>query len=226
MCQICNRMGHRASDCYQRYDVAEPKDSTVQAYFSTPSSTPDSAWYRDLGATHHSTYDFTNRNFRSENYNGPDKVHMCNGIGLSIKHIGDSLFSSPTASFLLHNVHHVHSITKNLLSVHKFTLETKTYIEFHPWHFFVKEQGSGKFLLRDLNENGLYKLPPTISPRPSLSSPSSSQSFLCHIQSSISPHVSSSQASALFGERTSLQTWQLQIWPSSFPSLFRCSLQI
>jgi hypothetical protein len=123
MCQICNRMGHRAADYYQRYDASESKDSNVQAYFSTPSSTTDSAWYPDSSATHQLTSDFANLNFHVEDYNGPDKVHMSNGTGLSIDHIGDSLFSSPTASFLLHNVLHVPSITKNLLSIHKFFFE-------------------------------------------------------------------------------------------------------
>jgi len=125
-------MGHRASDCYQQYDGAEPKDSIVQADFSTPSNTPNSTCYPNWSATHHLTSNFSNLNFRSEDYNVPDKVHMCNGTGLSIDHIGDSLFSSPTLSFLLHNVLHVLSITKNIRSVHKFTLKTKTYIEFYP----------------------------------------------------------------------------------------------
>lgn len=95
MCQICNRMGHRAADCYQHYDASESKDSNVQAYFSTPSSTTDSAQYLDSSATHHLTYDFANLNFRAEDYNGHNKVHMGNETGLSIDHIGDSLFLLP-----------------------------------------------------------------------------------------------------------------------------------
>jgi hypothetical protein len=94
----------------------------MQAYFSAPSSTSNSYWYPDSGATHHLTSDFGNPNFRSEDYNGPNKVHMGNDTSSSIGHIGDTLFSAPTASFLLHNVLHVPSITKNLLYVHKFTL--------------------------------------------------------------------------------------------------------
>jgi hypothetical protein len=70
---------------------------------------------------------------------------MGNGNGLPIEYIGNTKLSSPNTSFLLQNVLHVPLITKNLISVHKFTIETNTYIEFHPWFFLVKEQGSGEF---------------------------------------------------------------------------------
>jgi hypothetical protein len=86
--------------------------------------------YPDSGATHHVTFDLQNLNIRSEDYTRSDQIHMGNGNGLSIHHISDTLFSSPNASFLLHNVLHVPSITKNLHFVHRFTLETKTDIEF------------------------------------------------------------------------------------------------
>jgi hypothetical protein len=109
----------------------------MQAYFFAPSGGLDPNWYPDSGATHHLTPDLKNLNFRSTNYDGFDQVHMGNGKGLHIHNIGDTLLSSSTTSFLLHNMLHVPSITKNLLSVHKFTLDTNAYIEFHPWHFFL-----------------------------------------------------------------------------------------
>jgi hypothetical protein len=87
---------------------------------------------------------------------------MGNGNGVSIEHIGDTHLSTPITYFLLRNVLHVPLVTKNLLSIHKFTLDTNTFIEFHPWYFFCEGTRSGKVLLQGLNENGLYKLPPFV----------------------------------------------------------------
>jgi hypothetical protein len=123
---------------------------------------------------------------------------MGNGKGLNIYNIGDTLLSSPTASFLLHNVLQAPSITKILLSVHKFTLETNTYIKFHPWHFFVKELGSRKIFLQGQNDGGLYKLPIMTSPHPP---PSGNHSFPSQNKSPSS--MSPKTASTMVGVRTS-----------------------
>jgi hypothetical protein len=111
---------------------------------------------------------------------------MGNGNGLNIYNIGDTLLSSSTASFLIHNMLHVPLITKNLFYVHKFTLYTNTYIEFHPWHFFVKEQGSGKILLQGKND-GEYKLSIIASPYASSFSSRSFSSRNNLSSSSVSP---------------------------------------
>lgn len=58
---------------------------------------------------------------------------------------------------------HVPTITKNLLSVAQFTSDNNVYFEFHPRVFLVKDRETGKLLLRETLEHGLYKLqvPPT-----------------------------------------------------------------
>lgn len=90
---------------------------------------------------HHLTPDLENLTISADAYSGFDQIRMSNGKGLQIEHIGSTRLSSPTASFLLKHVLHVPSTTKNLLSVHQFTLETNIYLEFHLWFFLVKEQG-------------------------------------------------------------------------------------
>jgi hypothetical protein len=55
---------------------------------------------------------------------------MGNGIGLTIQNMSDTFLSFPNTSFLLHNILHVPYITKKLLSVHKFTLETNLLLSF------------------------------------------------------------------------------------------------
>jgi hypothetical protein len=78
-----------------------------------------------------------------------------------------------------------------------------------------KGKGSRKILLRGLNENGLYKLHHTVFPCRSLSSSSNSQPFQTNSKSTFS-HVSSRNASALVGERTSLQNWHFRLGHPAF----------
>ena len=87
---------------------------------------------------------------------------MGNGTGLDIKHIGQTKILTPTTSFLLHDVLHVPLIKKNLLSVHKFTKDTNTYLEFHPSCFFVKDRATGKVLVQGLSNHGLYSFPSSL----------------------------------------------------------------
>jgi hypothetical protein len=228
MCQLCRKPGHDAIDCYHRFDQTFHRDSTpnYQAFFLASSANFDSVWYPDSGATHHLTSDLANLNLNAETYSGSEQIRMGNGNGVSIEHIGDTHLSTPTTSFLLRNVLHVPLVTKNLLSVHKFTLNTNTYIEFHPWYFFVKEQGSGKVLLQGLNENGLYKLPPSVQLRSSGQSSLPSFHSVKFKSSSSSnrsgrvPSLSSSSVLALVGERTSLENWHSRL---GHPTLRLCS---
>ena len=77
--------------------------------------TNDLNWYPDTGATHHITSDLNNLNLQHEEYTGPEQVHVGNGQGLPIHHLGSSFINSPHATFLLKNILHVPSIQKNLL---------------------------------------------------------------------------------------------------------------
>jgi hypothetical protein len=223
VCQVCHKPDHDALDCYHRFDNSFQRDSPAhgspQVYFASQHTPADSAWYPNSGTTHHLTSDLANLNINAESYSGGDQIRMGNGNGLPIEHIGTTNLSSPTTSFLLQNVLHVPLITKNLLSVHKFTLETNTYIEFHPLFFLVKEQGSGRILLQGLNDNGLYKLPSSMSPSSSPLScrPSSSRSSQFPDIFVISPFRA---PCALIGERTSLGSWHSRL---GHPALSICS---
>ena len=81
--------------------------------FATPQVVNDTNWYLDSGASNHVT---------KVEYYGSYQVHIGNGMGLSIKHVGKSAFSSTyTFKILsLKQLLHVPTITKNLLSVLKF----------------------------------------------------------------------------------------------------------
>jgi len=58
------------------------------------------------------------------------------------------LLCYPASSFFLKNLLHVPGITKNLLSVSKFTADNKVFLEFYPDSCFVKDLSTRKTLLR------------------------------------------------------------------------------
>jgi histone deacetylase 1/2 len=94
----------------------------------------------------------------SEPYNGNDNLHVGDGKGLSISHIGHTEIYNPHLSFILSNVLHVPTITKPLLSVQKFCLDNNVYFEFHPFLFYVKDLNTNEVLLSGQSKDGLYTL--------------------------------------------------------------------
>ena len=86
---------------------------------------------------------------------------------------------------------HVPDISNNLLSVHKFTNDTRTLKEFHPSLFRVKDLATRRLLLQGSSKHGLYPFPPLSTKR--LSSP-------C----------------ALIGERTSFTNWHSRLGHPAF----------
>ena len=192
-CQVCNKPGHFALQCYHRFDSSYASEArpSMQALLATPSAPQDPNWYTDSGATHHLTADLGNLNLRADDYNGPDQIRVGNGTGLSVKHVGSTQLSHPTSPFILRDVLHVPHITKNLISVHKFTKDTNTSLDFHPYYFLVKDRVSGKVLLRGLSKNGLYIFPTSFNKR------------------LVRPQ-------ALVGERTSVSKWHSRLGHPAF----------
>uniref|UniRef100_A0A2N9J1E7 Uncharacterized protein n=1 Tax=Fagus sylvatica TaxID=28930 RepID=A0A2N9J1E7_FAGSY len=82
-CQVCNKPGHAALQCYHRFDNSYTSESrpNMQALLATPSANQDPNWYTDSGATHHLTADLGNLNLRANDYNGPDQIWVGSGFG-------------------------------------------------------------------------------------------------------------------------------------------------
>jgi histone deacetylase 1/2 len=158
-CQICSKVGHVASCCFKRYDPAylgagnddHYKDMQLAAFTNrsanaaaanthannygvTPSYLVDPAWYVDTAATDHFTNNLAKLSIQ-EPYQGKDQVQTANGAGMRIKHIDHSIIPSSPHPLHLKNILHVPSITRNLLSVKKFTRDNNVFFEFHPWYF-------------------------------------------------------------------------------------------
>ncbi|RVW30677.1 Retrovirus-related Pol polyprotein from transposon RE1 [Vitis vinifera] len=79
------------------YDAQEDQDcSEMEAMVATPEDLQNCCWFPDSGATNHVTHDLGNLNSSAE-YNGNSKIHMGNGTGLEISHIGLSVFPSSSS---------------------------------------------------------------------------------------------------------------------------------
>jgi histone deacetylase 1/2 len=152
ICQICGREGHGVDRCYKY--VSYPKKSASAA---TTSYGVDTNWYMDTGATDHITSELDQLTIR-DRYNGNDHVHTTSGSGMKINHIGHSTLSFPNSNLHLHNILHVPQANKNLVSFNRITRDNNVFLEFHPDHFLVKEQGTKKTLLQGRCERGLYPL--------------------------------------------------------------------
>ena len=164
-CQLCGRVGHLVQQCFYRFDPSFQGPSSVQNGFpsaqvssqttamvaTTLEFVYDCSWYPDTGATTHVTPDVHNLMNNNE-FTGQDKIVMGNGTGLDIKHIGQSSFHSQFNSRLL-SLNHLLHVTKNLLSVSKFSKDNVVYFEFFPYFCYVKDQASKEILMAERVKN-------------------------------------------------------------------------
>ncbi|GJY44007.1 putative RNA-directed DNA polymerase [Tanacetum coccineum] len=94
----------------------------------------------------------------SEAYYGDDALHVGNGKGLPILHIGSSKVYSSQKTFSLKNILHVPEISHNLLSVQKFCHDNDVFSEFHNSYFVVKDESTHTTLLTGPSKHGLYTI--------------------------------------------------------------------
>lgn len=77
-CQICNKEGHAAKDCWWRFQ--EDDDDSDDKEVHAASYGVDTNWYQDSGASHHITGELNNLTVRDK-YRGNDQVNMAGGQG-------------------------------------------------------------------------------------------------------------------------------------------------
>lgn len=107
----------------QNFSQGQKSYANMAAMFAVPKMGYEHGWYLDSGASNHVTPDCNNLMHNNE-YNGQEHIHMGNGKGLDVKHVGYSFVNSPfdpKISLSLQNLLHVPRITRNL-SVSKFTI--------------------------------------------------------------------------------------------------------
>ncbi|KAK1436332.1 hypothetical protein QVD17_02111 [Tagetes erecta] len=161
---FCNRcgIGHLPNDCPHRDPSGSRQNASANYANARPNhsdqrSTSGSTWYPDTGANSHVTPDLSNLDY-SEPYYGNDSLHIGDGKGLPIFHIGSTKFYSPNKTLSISNTLHVPSIRKNLLSVQQFCFDNNVYFEFHSSYFVVKDESTHTTLLTGPSDQGLYTL--------------------------------------------------------------------
>ena len=78
---------------------------------------------------------------------------------MAVSHIGSLALHSPNRTFILRDTLCVPNLCKNLISVHHLTKQNNVFVEFHPFHFFVKDKITGAILIRGVCDNGVYTFP-------------------------------------------------------------------
>nr|GEV77540.1 putative ribonuclease H-like domain-containing protein [Tanacetum cinerariifolium] len=124
----CNRcgIGHIPSQCPIRDpSTIRTRPSANFANTCAQSSNASANWHSDTEANSHVTPDLEAMD-NLEAYYGDDALHVGNGKGLSILHIGSSKVYSPQKIFSLKNVLHVPEISHNLRFVQKFCHDNDT----------------------------------------------------------------------------------------------------
>lgn len=105
----------------QYYSQGQKSNVSMTAMFVVPEMNYDQGRYLDSRASNHVTPYCRNLMHNNE-YNGQEHIHMANGKGLNVKHVGYSIVNSPfdsKVSLSLQNLLHVPSITRNLLKCFK-----------------------------------------------------------------------------------------------------------
>jgi len=103
-----------------------PSAMVVQSYSQGKATT---SWIPDSGASLHIIGESLNIK-QMQYFDGPDKIFIGNGAGLSISGAGSFLFESPFDSrvlFKLNHLLHVPSVMKNLLSASQFTKDNSVF---------------------------------------------------------------------------------------------------
>lgn len=192
----------------------------LNAMIANTGTVPSNSWFPDSGASFHVTNASQNIQ-QSTPFEGPDQIFIGNGQGLCIHSPGSSYFPShshPNTSLVLHNLLHVPAITKNLISVSKFCLDTNVYFEFHSDICYVKSHASNEILLQGrVGSDGLYQFPhlqliksPTTSQVSCLTLASNNSNFSPRFSTSIS----SSNTQQNVSENSSCNsqfTWHLRL---------------
>lgn len=111
----------------------------MAALMETKNFNQDCNWYPNSSATNHLTNSLGNLSVSSK-YLENNQVHIENDTDLPITRISyASITSSSNHVFHPHNLIHVPTITKNLISVSQVAKYNSVFFEFHPNFCFVKD---------------------------------------------------------------------------------------
>lgn len=170
VCQICDKPGHTAYDCWHRLNMDyQPNSSNTSTtshtkafVASTPEQSNSSNWYVDSAASTHMTNNLSNLSIY-EPYQRGEQVTVGNGTTLPIHNTGNGILPTPSHSFRLHNVLHVPGIASNLVSVHQLAKDNDCTVTFDDHSFVVQDKVHKQTLFQGQHTDGLYQMSPTPS---------------------------------------------------------------
>ncbi|KAI0523320.1 hypothetical protein KFK09_005715 [Dendrobium nobile] len=161
ICQICNKVGHIALNCWHRSNprFAPTNPRTISALLAQPNQSPSQDWIVDSGASNHLTPDLSNFQYQTP-YHGQESVSIANGSQLPVAHSGQGLLPLPETprKLYLRNLLHVPHLSHNLLSVSKLTTDNPVSVSFNANGFKIKDRKDRRLLLHGPLHNGLYQL--------------------------------------------------------------------
>jgi hypothetical protein len=118
----------------------------------------DPSWYMNFGATDH-IIDKLEKLTAKNKYQGGDQIHPASGAGMDINHIGHAIVNTPYRPIQLKNILYVPMTKKNLIFIHRLTIDNSIFIELHTFFFLIKDQKTKRTLLKGRCMGGLYPLP-------------------------------------------------------------------
>ncbi|PKU80975.1 Retrovirus-related Pol polyprotein from transposon TNT 1-94 [Dendrobium catenatum] len=159
-CQICNKKGHSAHNCWHRLnttvnppDTTAPNPQSRALVAATDSNNHD--WYLNTGASAHLTNSMENLS-QATSYNGPDNITVGDGRSLSITHTGNGILPTPYRKLKLNSLFHVPNLSHNLLSVSNLTQDNNVSVNFNPSGFTIKDMKTNRTILSGPSNRGLY----------------------------------------------------------------------
>ena len=107
ICQICEKTGHMALDCYHRFDFLyqgrHPPAELAAMVVESNAANEHQVWYADSVANAHITSE-AEKLTHQQPFNGQDTVTVGNGFGLLIKSTGSTSLKIGQTNFNLKNV--------------------------------------------------------------------------------------------------------------------------
>ncbi|CAL2258852.1 unnamed protein product [Prunus armeniaca] len=162
ICQICNKKGHLAADCYPRNQqfTGKPPSSNLTAMHAncSPSSSNEQFWVADTGTTTHMTSDLSQLGLAIP-FSGNETITTAGGSSLSISSVGSSFLNTPQCSLQLLKVLHVPKISQHLLSVHWLCKDNNCRFTCDAFGFWIQDKLTGSVLLKGRCRAGLYSIP-------------------------------------------------------------------
>ncbi|KAI0505062.1 hypothetical protein KFK09_016019 [Dendrobium nobile] len=161
ICQICNKPGHIAAQCWHRSNLSYTP-GPPRAMLTHNPSVSSQDWILDTGATSHLTSEASNLQ-QPVPYQGTDAISIANGSTIPIQSSGDGILPLPNSNRKLHlrNLLYAPLLSHNLISIHKLTADNNCSILFHATGFTITDLQDRQILLHGRCRDGLYSISTT-----------------------------------------------------------------